>query len=243
MAHLEAVRVAQDAAYAASLSDADWHQLALDPTWQELVSEQSEMVASVLAVHGHKLPFAYRGNDTATPEAAVAPAKVVGTDIARIQGLGIVTNLGQYTENMRMAGMLFMRTLRSRYPHAKIKSIDRIPERVRLLKVPEVPLPSDPLLRAAAETTGLISPLTCGLAVRYGIFVRSDYWGERRLVVHELAIRHSMSGSAGSSPFCGSIWENACRSAAPWDCFSRRRKGLSGRYVGAASKGLTLPGG
>ena len=119
----------------------------------------------------------------------------------------------------------------------------QFPERVRLLKVPEVPLPSDPLLRAAAETTGLISPLTCGLAVRYGIFVRSDYWGERRLVVHELAIRHSMSGSAGSSPFCGSIWENACRSAAPWDCFSRRRKGLSGRYVGAASKGLTLPGG
>src|SRR5207253_4831046 len=124
MAHLEAVRVAQDAAYAASLSDADWHQLALDPTWQELVSEQSEMVASVLAVHGHKLPFAYRGNENATPEAAVAPAKVVGTDIARIQGLGIVTNLGQYTENMRMAGMLFMRTLRSRYPHAKITSVD-----------------------------------------------------------------------------------------------------------------------
>src|SRR5437773_5787865 len=103
MAHLEAVRVAQDAAYAASLSDADWHQLALDPTWQELVSEQSEMVASVLAVHGHKLPFAYRGNDAVTPAPAAA-GKVVGTDVARIQGLGIVTNLGQYTENMRMSG-------------------------------------------------------------------------------------------------------------------------------------------
>ena len=41
-----------------------------------------------------------------------------------MQGIGIVTNLGQYTENMRMPGMLFMRTLRSRYPHAKITSID-----------------------------------------------------------------------------------------------------------------------
>src|SRR2546428_12413628 len=58
MAHLEAVRVAQDVAYAASLSDADWQQLAQDPTWQELVAEQSEMVSSVIAVHGHKLPGA-----------------------------------------------------------------------------------------------------------------------------------------------------------------------------------------
>ena len=124
MAQIEAVRVAQDAAYAASLSDADWHALAQDPTWQELVSEQSEMVAGVIATYGHKLPFAYRGNDNWKPEASVAPARVVGNDIARIQGLGIVTSLGQYTENMRMAGMLFMRTLRSRYPHAKIKSID-----------------------------------------------------------------------------------------------------------------------
>ena len=163
MAHIEAVRVAQDAAYAASLSDADWHQLALDPTWQELVSEQSEMVSSVLAVHGHKLPFAYRGSDTATPEAAVAPAKVVGTDIARIQGLGIVTNLGQYTENMRMAGMLFMRTLRSRYPHAKIKSIDtskaeKLPGVVKILHRQNLPNEyQDVFLGAAAPTRFLFA--------------------------------------------------------------------------------------
>jgi CO/xanthine dehydrogenase Mo-binding subunit len=122
MAQLEAVRVAQDAAYAASLSDADWYKLAQDPTWQELVSEQSEMVAAVLAVHGHKLPYGSRTDQTVTQPAPAT--RVLGSDVARIQGLGIVTDLGQYTENMRMPGMLFMRTLRSRYPHAKIKSVD-----------------------------------------------------------------------------------------------------------------------
>src|SRR5256712_1344654 len=125
MAQLEAVRVAQDAAYAASLSDADWQQLAQDPTWQELVAEQSEMVSSVIAVHGHKLPGAARAAESATHQAAIPAAlKVVGTDVARVQGIGVVTNLGQYTENLRMPGMLFMRTLRSKYPHAKITSLD-----------------------------------------------------------------------------------------------------------------------
>src|SRR5256885_2467295 len=123
MAQIEAVRVVQDAAYAASLSDQDWYALAQDPTWQEMVSEQSEMVAGVIAQYGNKLPGG--GQNSAPAELPVfRPFQVIGTDIARIQGYGIVTNTGTYTENLRMAGMLFMRTLRSKYPHAKIKSVD-----------------------------------------------------------------------------------------------------------------------
>jgi CO/xanthine dehydrogenase Mo-binding subunit len=123
MAQIEAVRVVQDAAYAASLSDQDWYALAQDPAWQEMVSEQSEMVAGVIAQYGNKLPGG--GQSSAPTELPVfRPFQVIGTDIARIQGYGIVTNTGTYTENLRMPGMLFMRTLRSRYPHAKIKSID-----------------------------------------------------------------------------------------------------------------------
>jgi len=64
------------------------------------------------------------------------------------------------------------------------------PEHVRLLQVAEIPAPSDPLLAAAAEATSLISPFTIGLTLRYGIFIRADCWGQRRLVVHELA--HTM---------------------------------------------------
>src|SRR6266542_6042281 len=33
----------------------------------------------------------------------------------------------------------------------------------------------------------LITPLTPGLPLRYGIALRSDHWGQRRLLVHELA--------------------------------------------------------
>ena len=47
-------------------------------------------------------------------------------------------------------------------------------------------MPENSLLRAAGERTGLLSPFTIGLALRYGIFIRADHWGERRLVVHEL---------------------------------------------------------
>ncbi len=60
------------------------------------------------------------------------------------------------------------------------------PERVRLLSVVRVPIPEHPALRDAAEATQLISPYTGGLTLRYGIFIRSDCWGDRGLVFHEL---------------------------------------------------------
>src|SRR6266481_1017318 len=48
------------------------------------------------------------------------------------------------------------------------------PQRVRILYVPEIPIPQHPALRAAAEQIQLISPLTGGLTLRYGIFIRAD---------------------------------------------------------------------
>ncbi|MGJ8723961.1 MAG: hypothetical protein ACSHYB_05335 [Roseibacillus sp.] len=59
------------------------------------------------------------------------------------------------------------------------------PEKIRVLKVSVVPSPSDPVLSAAATATGLISPNTGGMALRYGIFIRTDCWGERELIAHE----------------------------------------------------------
>jgi len=126
MARIDAVRVVQDVGYAAGLSDSDWQELHQDPAWQQLVAEQSEMVAPVLAAYSHKLPDGSQGGAPNGPTSEIPPFKfrIAGTDIARMQGIGIVTTLGQYTQNMRMPGMLFMRTLRSRYPHAKIKKVD-----------------------------------------------------------------------------------------------------------------------
>ncbi|HEX7860448.1 MAG TPA: hypothetical protein VF773_08995 [Verrucomicrobiae bacterium] len=75
------------------------------------------------------------------------------------------------------------------------------PERVRLRVVEEIPSPTNPDLQAAAEMTGLISPLTIGLTLRYGIFIRSDHWGERRLVVHELVHTLQYERLGGFEPF------------------------------------------
>ena len=60
------------------------------------------------------------------------------------------------------------------------------PERVRMLYVSEILPPAHPMLRRAAEAIQLISPLTGGLTLRYGIFIRADCRGNRPLVVHEL---------------------------------------------------------
>src|SRR3954463_14971338 len=61
------------------------------------------------------------------------------------------------------------------------------PERVRLRVVDHIPSPLHPVLRFGGRKIGLISDATIGLTLRYGIFIRADHWGERRLLIHELA--------------------------------------------------------
>src|ERR1700709_2396808 len=60
----------------------------------------------------------------------------------------------------------------------------RQPERVRLLSAQAIPIPEHPRLQAAAEATGLLSPLTAGLALRYGIYLRRDVENDRFLIAH-----------------------------------------------------------
>jgi hypothetical protein len=62
----------------------------------------------------------------------------------------------------------------------------QFPDRARLLGVDQFPVPADPALAGAAKATGLISAGTAGLTLRYGVFVRSDLWDNRKLVAHEL---------------------------------------------------------
>ena len=75
------------------------------------------------------------------------------------------------------------------------------PERVRLLYVPEIPIPEHLALRAAAEETQLISPLTGGLTLRYGIFIRSDCRFHRAMVVHEFGHTAQYERFGGFEPF------------------------------------------
>ena len=75
------------------------------------------------------------------------------------------------------------------------------PERVRVLRVPQIPIPEHPTLRTVCDATKAITPRTHGLSVRYGIFVRAEHWGERDLVVHELVHTAQYERLGGIQPF------------------------------------------
>jgi len=60
-------------------------------------------------------------------------------------------------------------------------------ERVRLFRVEQIPLPQHPDLEEMKEAMQLTTLALPGLALRYGIYLRADRWGQRRFVVHELA--------------------------------------------------------
>lgn len=60
------------------------------------------------------------------------------------------------------------------------------PEKVRYLVVRRVPIPENALLQKAGEFTGLISGVTSGMALRYGIYLRGDCFPDRHLLAHEL---------------------------------------------------------
>lgn len=63
-----------------------------------------------------------------------------------------------------------------------IKNTDKI----RLLKVDSIPEPEDSILNELSKAIGFISFNTLGIAYRYGICIRQDYWDNESLIIHEL---------------------------------------------------------
>jgi hypothetical protein len=61
------------------------------------------------------------------------------------------------------------------------------PDRVRLLQVETIPRPLQPQLKAAGDAIDFLTHTTRRLTLGHGIFIRSDCWRERLLIVHELA--------------------------------------------------------
>src|SRR5437667_4326521 len=61
------------------------------------------------------------------------------------------------------------------------------PERVRLFRVEQIPIPEHAELAEMKEAMKLTAVTLPGLSLRYGIYVRASGWGQRRVVVHELA--------------------------------------------------------
>jgi hypothetical protein len=75
------------------------------------------------------------------------------------------------------------------------------PERVRLLKVESIPSPAHPMLRAACEATNFIPAAPRAFTVGYGICIRSDCWGNRHIVAHELVHTAQYERLGGILPF------------------------------------------
>src|SRR5689334_3795760 len=75
------------------------------------------------------------------------------------------------------------------------------PNHVRLLQVEAIPRPSQPQLKAACDAIDFLAPATRGLTLGCGIFIRSNCWGDRLLVVHELAHVAQYERLGGILPF------------------------------------------
>ena len=79
------------------------------------------------------------------------------------------------------------------------------PERVRLLQVESIPAPTHPALKAMGN---LVPGMPRGLTVQYGVFVRSDQWRNRALIVHELVHTSQYERLGGIEPFLRQyLWE------------------------------------
>src|SRR4051794_35852236 len=107
---IDAIQIISDPAYAATLTKEEWASLQFDSHWEHLLTEYADVVNYAVA------GFA--------PIAQVAPAienlgaqqtsfKFLGSRAPRIQGLGVVSDSGVYTQNINKGNQLFMVTLRS----------------------------------------------------------------------------------------------------------------------------------
>lgn len=87
----------------------------------------------------------------------------------------------------------------SQIEDAKLAGVSR-PECVKVLKVSKIPMPYGPPALAEAASQ-LMTPETIGLTLRHGIFIRSDYWNDRPLLIHELVHTSQYEEMGGFIPF------------------------------------------
>lgn len=74
-------------------------------------------------------------------------------------------------------------------------------EKIRLLKVDTIPIPNNQELLTAMKAGGFLSAKTIGTAFRYGIYIQTDYWDNRRLLIHELTHTMQYERFKGIEPF------------------------------------------
>jgi hypothetical protein len=84
----------------------------------------------------------------------------------------------------------------------------KYPKRVRIYKVPQIPIPKHPILKAAAKATQLISPATMGISLGHGIFIHNNFSNDRYTIVHVLVHTMQCEKFGGLHPFLEKyLWE------------------------------------
>src|SRR5579859_3583785 len=117
---IDALRVVSDPAYAATLTAEEWESLSTNADWTHLVEEYGDVVKQA------GLPMAQIAPPVPGPNLGAQQSQFnfIGKPQLRIQGLGVFTDSGYYTENLNKGNQLWMMTLRSPNPHARVKSVD-----------------------------------------------------------------------------------------------------------------------
>src|SRR5258708_39140757 len=118
---LDAQRVIADPTYAATLTAEEWESLSLNSEWMHIAEEYADVVAQTV---GSSRTLAQIAPPVPNLGAQQTKFNYVGTRPPRVQGLGVVSNVGWYTENLNRGNQQFMVTLRSQHPHARGRSID-----------------------------------------------------------------------------------------------------------------------
>jgi len=118
---IDAARIVADPVYAATLTAEEWESLSQNAEWTHLLEEYSDIVSQTV---GNLQPLAQVAPPAPNLGAQQTQFKYIGTRQPRVHGLGIVSNVGWYTQNLNSGNQLFMMTLRSPHPHARVRSID-----------------------------------------------------------------------------------------------------------------------
>ena len=73
--------------------------------------------------------------------------------------------------------------------------------RIKVLVVDRIPLPDNKELAEAARHTDIITEASRAVTIGHGIIIRADCWGDRELIVHQLAHVAQCERSGGLEPY------------------------------------------
>jgi CO/xanthine dehydrogenase Mo-binding subunit len=125
--HLDVMNVITDQTLAATLSVAEWGRLVTTEEWRIYFEEHADVLAQLTSQYANLaavMGYAQAQAPADNPGARQTVFKYLGQRQPRVHGLGVVSNIGVYTQNLNRSNQAFLKTLRSPHPHARLRKID-----------------------------------------------------------------------------------------------------------------------